>query len=96
MKYGLLFSVLLVGCATDAPHVPPPDVIVKDKVIIMTVPETMTSLPQPPVKIDPEKSTQKDVASWINSAEEYMRALEIKLKAIRLFSDDAKTKNEVK
>lgn len=87
----LILCAALVGCSTCPPKVE--QQIVKQTEYIIRIPpaETMT-LPAAVETPDPQKSTQKDVAKYVNNLEGQIVALQNKLIEIAKFFEDEKAK----
>jgi hypothetical protein len=94
MRNVLLASVLcaaLTACGTCPTKVEQKVVVQTEYVIRIPPAETMT--PPPAVQVpDPDKSTQKDVAKYINNLEGQITALQNKLIEIAKFFEDEKAK----
>lgn len=92
MKYlALLIITSLTACSICPEKPSKPEVVIKTEVVKISVPKEFTDLPDSPAKINAETATQREVATWVNMTEDYMKKLEAKLWAIRKFSDDATT-----
>jgi hypothetical protein len=70
-------ALFLVGCASN-PELPS-SVIVKNKIVMIALPDEFLSVPPPVDKVNFSEATQADVAEWNLKSEERTMKLEDKL-----------------
>lgn len=91
-KLLLIILVALTGCSSIAIKEPikRPQVVVKQKLILLAVPDEMLLLPPAQAIIDPKTITDRDFALWLLEAEKRTQALEKQLILIRAFQEQRK------
>ena len=87
----LLLCGVLVGCSASMPLVEP-KIVTKTEYVIRIPPAELMSLPPVVETPDPQKSTQKDVAKYVNNLEGHIATLQNKLIEIAKFFEDEKAK----
>lgn len=83
----LVLSLALIGCATTKPPTVEPTIIVKQKLIPLTIPTEMFALPAYPETVDPKRMTDKDLAIWLIENEKRNQEIEKRLGAIRAYQE---------
>lgn len=91
MAAPLILCFALVGCGTCPPKVEQ-QIVTKTEYIIRIPPAESMTLPAAVVTPDPNQSTQKDVAKYINNLEGQIATLQNKLIEIAKFFEDEKAK----
>ena len=84
-KLILICALVLAGCATTPATVP--NVAIKYKYVISTIPDELLQVPPVAASIDVNTATDKDTAVWMINWEQRYQEIEARLKLIKAYQD---------
>lgn len=79
--------LFLGGCSTTVPKKPEPEIVVKYKYIVTTVPEELLTKPEPVPPINLDTATDAIAARWALARDKRARVIELKLDRVREYLD---------
>lgn len=82
-----LLALSLFGCATVPEQKVDQPIIVKQKIVLLTIPDEMFEVPPPQPYANSKGMTDKDFANWLIDNEKRQQAIEKKLNAIQKFQE---------
>ncbi len=83
----ICLSLALIGCSTVPTTKIEPQIIVKQKLIPLTIPAEMFEMPPYPDAVDPRKMTDKDAAIWLIENEKRNQEIDKRLTAIKKYQE---------
>lgn len=94
----ILVATSLAGCFGTTPTLPKVEekIVTKVEYVVKIPPKELMTLPAKPASIDTSTATQRDVAAWIISNEEYINTLVNQFIGVSKFLVDEQSKADEK